>query len=63
MEFILEDASGINGLASMACACWVASLNNEPWDEAMEDGVIVIPIKTMLEKGAGGDWGLFGEKF
>ncbi len=47
----------------MACAGGVAALQDEAWDEAVEDGVVVVSIEAVLEEGPGGEGGLFGKEF
>lgn len=62
MEFIFEEAAGVDCLSAIASAGRIAALNDEAWDEAVEDSVIVVAIKAKLEKIAGCDGSLFGEE-
>lgn len=64
MKLILKSlAFGVCGFPAMACAGGVAALQDEAWDEAVEDGVVVVSIEAVLEEGPGGEGGLFGKEF
>ena len=65
MELILEDPTLvlIDAFAAMPSACGVPALENETWDKAVEDRLIVVAIEAVLEEVARGEWGLLSKEF
>lgn len=37
-------------------------MQDEAWDETVEDRVVVVAVQTMLEEIAAGEWDLLGEE-
>ena len=69
MRFIFERRSWAAVLVeerrfpAMAGASWVTALEDETGDQAVEDSAGVVAVEAVLEEGAGGERGLFGEEF
>jgi hypothetical protein len=53
----------VDTFATIASPRWVATLQNKPWDKAVEDRAIVIAIEAMLEKIPTGKRCLLRKKF
>ena len=34
----------------MTCASWIAALEDEAWNQAVEDGVVIVSVQTELEE-------------
>lgn len=55
VDLILERLAVVEcGFASSSCACWVAALDDEVFDEPVEDSVGVVAIEAVLEEVTGG---------
>ena len=63
MKFILEVILWIDAFPAFAGVAWITALDDEAGDEPVEDGVGIVAIEAVLEEGAGGEGGLFGEEF
>jgi len=53
VEFVGEQAAGIDGLAAMSGAGRVAALQDEAGDETVEDGAVVVVVVAQLQEVAG----------
>src|SRR5271154_4686330 len=63
MEFVFENAVGSSCFAACALASGVAGLEDEVFDDAVEDDVVVVALETELDKGTACLWGFFREEF
>jgi hypothetical protein len=64
VEFVLKRAATfIDGLSSLACAGGVSTLDEEIFDDAMEDGVVVVAFETELDEVSDCFGSFFGPEF
>src|SRR5271155_1925767 len=63
MEFVFENTVGSSCFTACALASGVAGLDDEVFDDAVEDDVVVVALETELDKGTACLWGFFGEEF
>ena len=65
MEFILKYPSLIlvDAFAAMTRTCRVTALEDESWDKAVENCVVVVAIEAVLKEITRCEGGLFGEEF
>lgn len=63
MELVGEgETPFVARLAAMACAGWVAALEDEAGDKAVEEGVGVVAVEEVLQEVAGGERRLGSEE-
>lgn len=63
MELVGEGAAGVDGITAMTGTGGVAALENETWDESVEDGTIVVVVIGELEEVADGEGAFFTPEF